>query len=96
MQEAMKKELAALIVTTVEEFFANESRIEEHSEAPMEMLTINEAAQEIKGLSVHTVRQLVIQGKIPSIRTGAGKSGKILVPKAALIKYLSGGATPLG
>ncbi len=89
MQEAMKKELAALIMTTVEHFFASEPKIEEPSEA-LEMLTITEAAQEIRGLSAHTVRQLVAQGKIPSIRTGAGKNGKILVPKAALIKYLSG------
>lgn len=90
MQEARKKELVALIVTTVEQFLANESRIDKPSEAPMEMLTIGEAAQEIKGISVHTVRQLVVQGKIPSVRAGAGRNGKILLSKAALIKYLSG------
>lgn len=89
MKEELKKELAALIMTTVEQFFAQEPKIEEPSEV-LEMLTITEAAQEIRGLSAHTVRQLVAQGKIPSVRTGAGRNGKILVPKAALIKYLSG------
>ena len=43
------------------------------------MITIREAAQTVKGLSEHTVRQLTAQDKIPSIRTGAGKNGKILV-----------------
>ena len=56
------------------------------------MLTVHEAAQTIKGLSEHTVRQLVAQGKVPSIRTGAGVKGKILIPKAALLEYLNGGA----
>ena len=58
--------------------------------APPVMLTIRECSQVINGLSEHTVRQLVTQGKIPSIRTGAGKNGKILVPKAALLNYLNG------
>jgi len=56
---------------------------------PVEMLTIKECAECIKGLSEHTVRQLVLQGKIPSIRTGAGKNGKILVSKAALTAYFN-------
>jgi len=56
---------------------------------PVEMLTIKECAGCIKGLSEHTVRQLVLQGKIPSIRTGAGKNGKILVSKAALTVYFN-------
>jgi len=58
---------------------------------PVEMLTIKECAGCIKGLSEHTVRQLVLQGKIPSIRTGAGKNGKILVSKAALTAYFNQG-----
>lgn len=54
----------------------------------MEMLTIKECAQQISGLSEHTVRQLVLQRKLPHIRTGQGKRGKILVPKSALFDYL--------
>lgn len=55
----------------------------------LEMLTIKECAELISGLSEHTVRQLVKQGKIKSIRTGEGKSGKILVNKADLVAYFS-------
>jgi excisionase family DNA binding protein len=56
---------------------------------PVEMLTIKECAECVKGLSAHTVRQLVLQGKIPSVRTGAGQNGKILVSKSALLTYFN-------
>ncbi len=64
---------------------------QEQKTEKIEMLTIKEAAEQVSGLSTHTVRQLVLQGKIPSMRTGEGKSGKILVPKAALIDYITTG-----
>ena len=54
---------------------------------PVEMLTIKECTEVIQGLSEHTVRQLVAQGKIKSIRTGEGRRGKILVNKSDLISY---------
>ena len=57
------------------------------SNEQVEMLTIKECAQQISGLSEHTVRQLVLQNKLPHIRTGQGKRGKILVPKSALLEY---------
>lgn len=63
----------------------------EHSE-PVEMLTIKECSEAVSGLSEHTVRQLVAQKKIPYIRTGQGKRGKILISKAALLEYLGGAA----
>ena len=56
----------------------------------VEMLTIKESAELISGLSEHTVRQLVRQGKVKSVRTGAGRNGKILVNKADLIAYFNG------
>ena len=59
---------------------------------PIEMLTIKECAETVCGLSEHTVRQLVKQGKVAFIRTGAGNNGKILLSKSALIDYLSGNA----
>ena len=59
---------------------------------PPEMLTLKECAETVKGLSEHTVRQLVLQGKLPYIRTGAGKNGKILVNKAALLSFVGGAA----
>lgn len=59
---------------------------------PLEMLTVKECSQVISGLSEHTVRQWVLQGLIPYIRTGKGKRGKILISKSALLKYLGSAA----
>ncbi len=56
-----------------------------------EMLTIKECSEIAKGLSEHTIRQLAIQGKIPSVRTGRGKNGKILISREALLRYLNYG-----
>ncbi len=56
----------------------------------VELLTIKECIKIIDGLSECTLRQLVAQGKIPHIRSGIGKRGKILIPKAALLKYFGG------
>ena len=58
----------------------------------VEMLTIKECTEEIKGLSEHTIRQLIAQEKLPYIRTGQGKKGKILVSKTALLNYFGGAA----
>ncbi len=58
----------------------------------VEMLTIKESAELIGGLSKHTVRKLVAQGKVKSVRTGEGKRGKILVNKADLVAYFNGKA----
>ena len=56
----------------------------------VEMQPIKESAALISGLSEHTVRQLVKQGKVKSVRTGAGRNGKILVNKADLVAYFNG------
>ena len=89
MTQLQKQEMITAIAATVEQFIVGDTNQAEKEEQT-EMLTIHEAARTVKGLSEHTVRQLVTQGKIPSIRTGAGKNGKILVPKAALLNYLNG------
>lgn len=57
------------------------------SNAPVEMLTINECLAEIQGLTSHTLRQLCLQNKIPHVRAGEGKRGKILISKRALHAY---------
>ena len=57
---------------------------------PVELLTIKECAETVTGLSEYTVRQLTMQKKIPYIRTGKGKTGKILVSKSGLLNYLNG------
>ena len=52
------------------------------------MLTVKECAELVEGLSEHTVCMLCAQEKIKSIRTGAGRNGKILVSKSSLLRYL--------
>lgn len=56
---------------------------------PVEMLTLKESLDIIPGLSMHTLRQLVLQGKIKSVRCGAGVRGKILVSKDELLSYFA-------
>lgn len=62
------------------------------TDKPIEMLTIKECTEAIKEISEHTIRQLVTQKKIPYIRTGQGKRGKIFISKKALTDYLDGTA----
>lgn len=54
----------------------------------IEMLTIKECAEFAKGISEHTIRQLVRQNKISYVRTGKGANGKILVNKKSLLHYI--------
>lgn len=86
-----KQELIAQVVTLLNAVIEVEDKPENEimaiSSQPMEMLTIKECVKEVKGLSEHTIRQLVAQDKIPHIRTGVGKRGKILISKAALLEY---------
>ena len=39
---------------------------------PMEMLTIKECTEAVRGISEHTVRKLVAHGRVRYIRTGEG------------------------
>ena len=59
-----------------------------------EMLTIKECVKAVKGVTEHAVRRLVVSGKIPSIRIGEGKYGKILISKWDLYGYFGGEKTP--
>lgn len=91
-----KTEIMAQIVTLISQLIDNSAEPQakapaEHSE-PVEMLTIKECSEAVSGLSEHTVRQLVAQKKIPYIRTGQGKRGKILISKSALLDYMKGAA----
>ncbi len=90
-----KQELIAEVVTLLQ------AKLEADTVQPVpmqnvpqkvEMLTIKECTEEIKGLSEHTIRQLIAQDKLPYIRTGQGKKGKILISKSALLNYFGGAA----
>ena len=88
----------AIIDNIFEELFALQESIDRGAvsipanavSGRVEMLTIKECTEVIQGLSEHTIRQLVKQGKVKSVRTGEGKNGKILVNKADLIAYFNG------
>lgn len=90
-----KQEIITQIISLLTQLAENEERNSAASPAtqePVEMLTVKECSEAFKGLSEHTVRQLVAQKRIPFIRTGQGRNGKILIPKAALSSYLGGNA----
>lgn len=54
----------------------------------VEMLTIKECSKTFKGVSEHAIRQLITQNKIPYIRVGASKRGKILIAKNDFLNFL--------
>lgn len=51
------------------------------------MLTVKECMEVVGGIKEHTLRQLLLQKKIPSIRCGEGRRGKFLVRREDLISY---------
>ena len=82
--------LDILIKLTEDEEYSVPQTTKAPTSNKVEMLTIKESAELISGLSEHTVRQLVKQGKVKSVRTGEGRNVKILVNKADLIAYFNG------
>lgn len=89
MTKERKSELIAQLVSILSELIeANDSeQVSEVKSEAVEMLTVKECTEAVKGLSEHTVRKLVKQEKLPYIRTGEGKNGKILINKADLLAY---------
>lgn len=90
MTNAKREEIIAAMSSLLEQLVENEPpKSAPTTTAPekVEMLTIKECTEAVKGLNEYTVRQLIARKEIPSIRTGQGKRGKILVPKAALLRY---------
>ena len=95
MTKKDKQELIAQVVALLNELIETaeeDVKPVPEASAPVEMLTIKECTEAVKGLSEHTVRQLVNQDKIPYIRTGQGRNGKILINKSALLNYLNASA----
>lgn len=90
-----KNELIAQLVNILSELIeANDSeQVTVDSPNTVEMLTVKECTEAVKGLSEHTVRKLIKQGKLPFIRTSEGKHGKMLINKADLLAYFNGQST---
>ena len=93
MTDTNRNEIIAAISKVLERFVEDEPiQVTEPALPPdtVEMLTIKECTEAVKGLNEFTVRQLVARNEIPYVRYGEGKRGKILIPKSALIEYVSG------
>lgn len=82
-------EIVRKIIDLLNQLLASEETDQEEIKTDMsetvEMLTVKECTEAVKGLSEYTVRQLTKSGKLPFIRTGKGKHGKILINKADLL-----------
>ena len=83
-----RHEIISQISTLLRQLEDEEPTEKELLQKSVEMLTIKECTEAVKGISEHTIRQLVAQNKIPYIRTGQGKRGKILINKLALLDFL--------
>lgn len=91
MTQAKKQVIIAKVTSFLNKLLDDdEPTAESSTEQLVEMLTIRECTQEIRGLNEFTIRQLIARNEIPFVRAGQGKNGKILIPKAALIAYLNG------
>ena len=87
-----KNELIAQLVSILSELIeANDpEQVAEVKSEAVEMLTVKECTEAVKGLSEHTVRKLIKQGKLPYLRTSDGVNGKMLINKADLLAYFNG------
>ena len=86
-----RQNLLNQITVIINNMAVDDEMVEEPRERDkVELLTVKECAGAVGGLSECTVRQLVAQGRLPHIRSEAGKRGKILIPKAALLEYFGG------
>ena len=90
MSTERTREILQQITVLLNSLTESEPAQQETKQEKVEMLTVRECSEVIKGLNEYTVRQLIARKEIPSVRTGQGKNGKILVPKAALLSYFNG------
>ena len=87
-----KNELIAQLVSILSELIetTDSEQVTEVTSNAVEVLTIKECTEAVKGLSEHTVRKLIAQGKLPYMRAGDGQRGKMLINKADLLAYFNG------
>ncbi len=98
MTIAEKREIVNTIINLLLQLTAEEDVQEQPAiaskpvKAPaqsVKMLTIKECTELIEGISEHSIRMLIAQGKIKAFRTGEGVRGKYLVNKESLLSYFS-------
>lgn len=89
MTNVEKMEILSEISSILDNYLASADRErgKPETQIQMQMLSINECRDLIKGLSRHTLRELIERGDVKSVRAGVGKNGKILVSKTSLLAY---------
>ena len=85
-----QQEVIDRILNLLTELVDDEPAEKQAKTPPMEMITIKECTEAVRGISEHTVRKLVAQGRVRYIRTGEGERDKILISKQSLLDYLRG------
>jgi len=86
MTNTKKNEIIDSIMNLLIQLTNDEETVPTVQPKPVEMLTVKECTEAVKGLKENTVRSLVAQGKVKYIRTGQGKRGKILINKDDLLR----------
>lgn len=86
MTNTKKNEIIDSIMNLLIQLTNDEETVPTTQPKPVEMLTVKECTEAVKGLKENTVRSLVAQGKVKYIRTGQGKRGKILINKDDLLR----------
>ncbi|MBQ7007579.1 MAG: helix-turn-helix domain-containing protein [Ruminococcus sp.] len=86
MTNTKKNEIIDSIMNLLIQLTNDEETVPTAQPKPVEMLTVKECTEAVKGLKENTVRSLVAQGKVKYIRTGQGKRGKILINKDDLLR----------
>lgn len=80
-------QIIILISDNLEDTVESNEKQQNTADIP-EMISIKEAVATISGLSEFTIRKYISTGKLPHIRAGEGKNGKILINKTDLINIL--------
>ena len=65
-----QQEVIDRILDLLTELVDDEPAEKQAKTPPVEMLTIKECTEAVRGISEHTVRKLVAQGRVRYIRTG--------------------------
>lgn len=87
-KHALIAEIVALLDKSIDTEVPD-TPISKPTNEPTEMLRIKDCPKAFPGLTEYTVRKLVALNKIPYIRSGEGKNGKLLVYKQGLEEYLT-------
>ena len=90
MTKQQKEQFISLVCMFLESIIKTPDDISKSSDSTSpEMLTIQECSSLVHGISQYTIRKLIRSGEIPSVRSGSGPHGKLLIPKKAVLEYFN-------